>query len=251
MAGAETTADPIARRHDNGQSDRETGLRGRNRLRKSASWYVVAHHEIRHPLPWLHDKVMRHLRGNVDDVTSGDLPARAVSNSVDFFKETAQSAWFHDLKILLGVLSFFLFVGVLYLAYLIYELHHHEVARLRAQRETYSAEKKVTEISETWEAIMNHLSSANPSDWKLAILEADIMLDEMIRGMAYPGENLGERLKIVRREDMQTLDLAWEAHKVRNRIAHDGARFEIDQTEARRVLGLYGKVFGEFKYISE
>ena len=174
-----------------------------------------------------------------------------VSQNSDFFGAISQAPWFHDLKLFLVVLSFVLFVVLLYVAYLIYELHHHDQTRLSLLREEYQSEKKVGRTSETWEAILEHLHSASPSDWKLAILEADTMLDDMLRGMGYPGENMGERLKVIRKDDMQTLDLAWEAHKVRNRIAHEGMRYDLTQTEARHVVGLYGKVFAEFGYVTE
>jgi hypothetical protein len=39
---------------------------------------------------------------------------------------------------------------------------------------------------------------------------------------------------------------AWEAHKVRNRIAHEGVKFELTQNEAKRVYKLYATVFEEF-----
>jgi hypothetical protein len=99
-----------------------------------------------------------------------------------------------------------------------------------------------------WKKITNYLNSTNPSDWKLAILEADTLLDSMILGMGYKGENLGERLKTVEPSDFNTLNEAWEAHKVRNQIAHESS-FELSHKEAVRVLTLFEKVFKEFGYI--
>ena len=97
---------------------------------------------------------------------------------------------------------------------------------------------------------MAHLESTNPSDWRLAILEADIMLEEMVSAMPnLHGENLGERLRAVEASDFTTIDKAWEAHKVRNQIAHQGADFLLSEREARRVLMLYRDVFNEFRFI--
>jgi len=59
---------------------------------------------------------------------------------------------------------------------------------------------------------------------------------------------LGDKMKKIDRSDFLTLDDAWEAHKVRNRIAHEPG-FEISQHEARRVIGLFKKVFDEFDFI--
>ena len=66
--------------------------------------------------------------------------------------------------------------------------------------------------------------------------------------MGYRGENLGERLKSVEPSDFLTLNDAWEAHKVRNVIAHE-VGFIIDHREAKRVVKLYENVFREFNYL--
>jgi hypothetical protein len=84
------------------------------------------------------------------------------------------------------------------------------------------------------------------SDWKFAIIEADIMLDEMLTTMGYKGDTVGEKLKQVERSDFSTVEKAWEAHKVRNQIAHEGSAFSITKPEAVRVIELYKDVFEEF-----
>lgn len=100
-----------------------------------------------------------------------------------------------------------------------------------------------------WQNIETRLASHNESDWRLAIIECDIILDEMLTRMGYRGEGIGEKLKTVERSDFETIDQAWEAHKVRNRIAHDGPAYHMTSDEAKRVVGLYKKVFEEFYFI--
>lgn len=104
-------------------------------------------------------------------------------------------------------------------------------------------------VNKKWQKVLNYMESTNMGDWKLAILEADILLEEMIDSIGYRGESLGEKLKNIERGDFTTIDKAWEAHKIRNAIAHEGADFMITQREARRVVGLFEEVFKEFKYI--
>jgi len=96
---------------------------------------------------------------------------------------------------------------------------------------------------------MEHVESANANDWRLAILEADIMLDEFMENLGYHGDTLGEKLKKVEKSDMSSIDKAWEAHKIRNLIAHEGGDFVISHREARRVVNMYREVFEEYRYI--
>lgn len=104
-------------------------------------------------------------------------------------------------------------------------------------------------VNPKWMKVLTHFNSENPSDWKLAILEADIMLNEMLDKMGYQGETMSEKMKKVEKSDFSTIDYAWQAHKVRNSIAHEGSDFAIGKHEVQRVLGLYKVVFEEFKYI--
>lgn len=100
-----------------------------------------------------------------------------------------------------------------------------------------------------WERVVAHSDSLNPSDWKLAIIEADTMLDDLLKASGYHGDSLGERLKAVEKSDFLTIDYAWDAHKVRNQIAHEGTSFELNNREAKRIIALYEAVFREFKVI--
>jgi hypothetical protein len=100
-----------------------------------------------------------------------------------------------------------------------------------------------------WQEVQRHMNSTNSSDWRLAILEADIMLEEILEKQGYQGDTIGDKLKGVDRSDMTSLDAAWDAHKVRNQIAHEGVGFQINEREAKRVIGLYQKVFEEFYHL--
>lgn len=102
--------------------------------------------------------------------------------------------------------------------------------------------------NERWEKIKQKMDSENPSDWNVAIIDADKILDEMLVSMGYQGENLGERLKAVESSDFLTLNEAWEAHKIRNQIAHEDS-FVLTKREAKAAVSKYEQVFKEFNYI--
>ena len=89
----------------------------------------------------------------------------------------------------------------------------------------------------------------NENDWKLAIIQADIMLSDILDTLHLPGDTMVDKMKAIERSDFTTIDLAWEAHKIRNQIAHEGSDFPLNQREARRVVELYRRVFEEFKII--
>ena len=77
----------------------------------------------------------------------------------------------------------------------------------------------------------------------------DQTLDWLLEEKGYTGADLGERLHGAAVGDFVTLNEAWEAHKVRNKVAHQGATLNLPKREVIRVLGMYEKVFREFNYI--
>ncbi|MEK7552295.1 MAG: hypothetical protein AAB534_02670 [Patescibacteria group bacterium] len=130
-------------------------------------------------------------------------------------------------------------------------LHHALQLKFHSTPAGHGASHEVPaeRINQRWEKVQKFIMSPNMSDWKLAILEADVMLEEMVDKIGYPGESLGEKLKNVERSDFTTVELAWEAHKIRNSLAHEGSDFLLTHREALRVIGLFEKVFHEFRYI--
>lgn len=95
------------------------------------------------------------------------------------------------------------------------------------------------------EDMIEHSTSDNPTDWKLAIIEADIILDEILKEAGYGGASLGERLRSISPTQLESLDDAWQAHKVRNQIAHGGADFILTQRLAQDTIKQYRRVFYE------
>ena len=142
-------------------------------------------------------------------------------------------------------------VMVIFIMYVIFRVNQVYSKQRKALRPVQSAEEKKEEkvMNEKWKIITDHIESETANDWRLAILEADIALGEMLDKLGFRGEGIGEQLKSIDKSDFTTIDDAWEAHKIRNSIAHEGASFLITEREAKRVIGLYKKVFEEHGYI--
>lgn len=133
-------------------------------------------------------------------------------------------------------------------------IEHEEKAKVYPDNMPQSVDDAPVEnaaqpMLEKWQNIVRHSESTNPSDWRFAIIEADILLDELLDQLRLPGDTIGDKLKAVERSDFLTLDSAWEAHKARNQIAHQGSGFLLNQHEARRIISLYEQVFKEFGLI--
>lgn len=151
----------------------------------------------------------------------------------------------------IGILiSVILFVALFYVASKRRDAYTVADKKISVETEIVNEQKEVEIIkNKRWIKVEELMESHNVNDWKQAIIEADIILDEMLDRMRYDGETVADKLKNVEESDFTNLNKAWEAHKIRNKIAHGGTSFELDKREAKRVIDLYRRVFQEFYYI--
>lgn len=119
----------------------------------------------------------------------------------------------------------------------------------KREEEFYStllvAPSAASDTSPRWQHIQSLMEGSSQSEWREAITEADIMLDDALARRDYPGEGVGDKLKNIQRGDLATLEDAWEAHKVRNQIAHEGSAFDLSESLAQRTMQRYEAVFRE------
>lgn len=167
----------------------------------------------------------------------------------------AVNAW----KTILFIFGIFFLTVICYSAVRLFEIRakekkhlHHEIeeyARNKAEYEKRLREEVGGSKNTHWGQVLNYLFSQHSSDWKLAIIEADAMLEGLLDQMGFLGENLGEKLKSANQQNFPQLTTAWEVHTIRNRIAHEGLAFELSQHEAKRVIALYEKIFHAYGFI--
>ncbi len=165
-----------------------------------------------------------------------------------FWHLMSTSQTFMTIQVFLLFISAILFIGIAFVVKKINETNGKVNAKRKsdalAKREQYAGVK-----SKRFDTAQKYIESDNPSEWRLAIIEADALLEEMVKKMGYEGTTLGEMMKNIERSDFTTIDEAWEAHKVRNQIAHHGSSFSLTKREAKRIMQMYEKVFREFGII--
>lgn len=155
--------------------------------------------------------------------------------------------------LLRGVEIFLSFIAlILFAAAIWFNLREHDIHRVEDEKygpipvEEIEAKEKMVQ----WQVVLNHVNSESPAEWKLGILEADNMLDSILESEGYRGESLGEKLKSMEPADLRSYQDAWDAHKVRNEIAHEGAAtMDFSKKMARDTILRYEKVFKELGYI--
>jgi hypothetical protein len=181
-------------------------------------------------------------------------PATA-QEAIDYVHNASAAGIYEQFAYLWSVYTAFaLFVSLLLAILIVYCIIRIEQIRAKERMQFSAAAHPIVahDVSRTqlrWNRIVEEVGSENEQNWRLAILEADIMLNELLDNLGYKGETMADKMRQVEKGDFNTIDLAWEAHRARNAIAHQGVESPLSQREARRIVSLYEKIFREFKFI--
>ena len=106
------------------------------------------------------------------------------------------------------------------------------------------------EIANEWEEVKKLGGSENPSDWNMAVLRADSLLDEVLQYLGHEGTTVRERLDKVDPTMVPSIDRLSSVHRLRNIIAHDPTIPHTKETLAQ-ALRSYEQGFRELGVLKE
>lgn len=150
-------------------------------------------------------------------------------------------------SVLAILMSLLFFIGFIYAKIRAGQLSEIEQeSLLEAERKWAEQYGGVTTTNDRWSQIQGHLAEENPNSWRVAIIEADIFLEEVLNNAGYSGTTIGEKLKGANPTSFTTVQDAWEAHKIRNEIAHAGGDFILTKRIAQETIVRFERVFREF-----
>ncbi len=100
-----------------------------------------------------------------------------------------------------------------------------------------------------WQKIQKHFFAGDENRLKMAVIEADSILDEVLKLAGFRGENLGERLKKINESQLPNIEELWEAHKLRNKLVHE-SDFHLTRDIAEKALTVYEQTFRDLGLIN-
>lgn len=153
------------------------------------------------------------------------------------------------LKVLGFILSLVFGVGFVISGILKLKLMPKESARYRNHFHVHEAEVAEDPRQKRWQGIASHFQSHNPAEWRIAIIDADTMLEDMITQMGFIGATFGEKLKSIHPSQFRGLQQAWEVHKLRNAIAHGGPQFQVSERDIYQAFKTYEHLFYDNGYL--
>jgi len=147
------------------------------------------------------------------------------------------SATFSVIKFVLGI---YVVVLILDLILLLFQRGVGEDLRVTlfgsdVPRELMAAR---SQMKKDWRKIRAELGSGDEKRYKIAIIKADAIIEDILFRLKYKGENFAERVSNIPEGQVEHVDDIKKAHEVRNRIVHD-ENFPVDKKLAEDTLYLY------------
>ena len=93
------------------------------------------------------------------------------------------------------------------------------------------------EIKKRWTGLKSLLDKNSEIQYKMAVMEADKLLDQVLKSLNYPGSSLGQRLKFACHKNPK-LKNVWPAHFIRNKLVHE-TDYRLSYGSAKRALEVF------------
>jgi hypothetical protein len=146
------------------------------------------------------------------------------------------------------ILDLILLFGFIFSFYKAWQFRPGSIMKRKAKEKAISLRKEI--YREKWFDITTKFEINTPSTRKTALIEADNLVDEILKEIGIKGKTMADRLSKIHPESLESLKNLWEAHHIRNDLVHN-SDFELSESEAKKILGYYEKFLKEIGVIIE
>ncbi len=138
--------------------------------------------------------------------------------------------------------AIFIFLDAVLLGIFLYSLKQVWAFRPKFRAERKAKKKTVTLrtalVLEGWRKVREKASVGSPESLRLAVIEADTIVDGVLKEIGISGEHMADRLAKVNPDTLKSLERVWRAHRLRNDLAHTPG-FSLSAEDAREAIEDY------------
>jgi hypothetical protein len=103
-------------------------------------------------------------------------------------------------------------------------------------------------MQKSWEKIIERLEKNDEANLKLAVIEADKMLEDVLKRMGLEGKDMGERLEQLGSQQLKSYEGVLEAHRLRDLIIHQ-KDIIVTKEQAQIAMASYGEALKELEVL--
>jgi hypothetical protein len=103
-----------------------------------------------------------------------------------------------------------------------------------------------TKISKKWQKIKKRLEKDNEVEYKLALIEAGKILDDILKKMGYGEESLNDKLKHLSSSHVSNLEELLKVNEICQNVIRD-PDYRLNKEKAEEIIGVFEKSFKELE----
>lgn len=139
-------------------------------------------------------------------------------------------------KIVFIFFSIFFFVSVIYFMFNSTYLKYEFLIDMEAFFDWQPGGSQ--KIAKRWKKIQKKIEIGTDYEYKLAVIEADDLLKDVLEDRGFKGKTLEERIEKVEETQLPNADEVIEAHKTRNSIVYN-PDYKLDRDQVKKILNVY------------
>ncbi len=159
-----------------------------------------------------------------------------IGETINMWYQTfTDSTFFFIVKIILIFYITILLVNIILLVYL-----SDVKKRLRQQLTGTNIPISKKKKQKEWDLVKNRLKTGKANEYKLAILEADHLVEKALEDSGYNGDNFTERISQIPQHFSAHLESVTKAHQLRNEIIRNES-VEITKEQVEDAVNIFEK----------
>ncbi|MCR4328590.1 MAG: hypothetical protein NUV53_03685 [Patescibacteria group bacterium] len=169
------------------------------------------------------------------------------NGGLDFFGTHEFWMWFYSiLNFIFLAIDIALFVGFIYA--LIHAWKYRPKFRLSKKTNAGAMALRMVVFKERWEEVLKRMAIQTSDSMRLAILEADALVDSILKELGFEGDHMADRLAKITPESLLCIDRLWRAHRLRNELVHT-PDYTIETEKAQQTIEDYESFMKEIKIL--
>lgn len=90
-------------------------------------------------------------------------------------------------------------------------------------------------LRERWNLLLKKTATGAPDALKIAVIDADKLVDDVLQQLGFQGEHMADRLEQFKPGELRSFERVSRAHRIRNQLVHSPG-FTLTPEEAKRTL---------------
>lgn len=127
-------------------------------------------------------------------------------------------------------------------------LHFRPVIKPGKKHPTGMGSPQLAVFRDRWMAVKRRFDINSQEAMRSSILEADMLVDSILKDAGLEGETIADRLSKISPETLSSVNQLWKAHRLRNQLSEKG-EFEVSPVDAENAIAGYEAFLKEVKVL--